>query len=194
MKKTSEHSDINFDALPKHLGGHANITHVDEGALKYLIKRFNPETMLDIGCGVGGMLLMAKEKGLAVIGVDGDFTAKRKPEVKDEIFIHDYNTGTMNFDVYFDIGWSVEFLEHIDEKYLPNVFDTFNKCKIVFCTANPYRNKYHLNPQPVTYWVEKFKENGFEFLHDQTREVRTYSTMNRDFVRKTGMIFKNLNI
>jgi hypothetical protein len=52
------------DGLPEHLGGHLNKTHVDEGALDFLIENFDIATMLDIGCGTGGMLDLAHDLSL----------------------------------------------------------------------------------------------------------------------------------
>ena len=57
---------------PPHLGGHLNKTHIDEGALDYLIKKFEIQSMLDIGCGPGGMIGVARAKGLDAWGIDGD--------------------------------------------------------------------------------------------------------------------------
>ena len=36
--------------LEAHLGGHQNKTHLDHGALDWLIKTTNAKTFLDIGC------------------------------------------------------------------------------------------------------------------------------------------------
>ena len=53
--------------LPQHLGGHENETHIDDGALSYFIENFDVKSMVDIGCGPGGMVDLAKRKGLDVI-------------------------------------------------------------------------------------------------------------------------------
>jgi len=177
--------------LPKYLGGHGNITHIDEGALIYLKAKFNVSLMLDVGCGVGGMLKIASKHGIIAAGIDGDFTAIREPYLAERIEIHDYNTGSPKIQTLFDLIWSVEFLEHVEEKYLSNVFNTLKKAKIVFCTANPGKNKFHFNPQSVNYWIKKFEKNGFEYLKRETKEIKVVSTMNRTFVKDTGMIFKN---
>ena len=56
--------------LEPHLGGHQNKTHLDNGALDWLIKTFDAKSFLDIGCGPGGMVELAKSKGLLVKGID----------------------------------------------------------------------------------------------------------------------------
>ena len=44
-----------MNKTPEHLGGHLNRTNTDEPLLRYIKERFKVETMLDIGCGPGGM-------------------------------------------------------------------------------------------------------------------------------------------
>lgn len=60
--------------LEEHLGGHNYKTHLDEGALSWLIKTFNATSCLDIGCGPGGMVELAEQHCLKSHGVDGDYT------------------------------------------------------------------------------------------------------------------------
>ena len=101
--------------MNEHLGGHLNRTNIDEGAMQWLIDTFNPKTFLDIGCGPGGMVDYAIECGLEAMGIDGD------PEVKkDSIYKHDFVEGPVDIDNNYDIGWSVEFVEHVYEDYMDN--------------------------------------------------------------------------
>lgn len=181
-------------ALPKHLGGHANITHVDEGLLRYFIHAYNMDSFLDIGCGPGGMVKEAKDCGCRVLGIDGDFTLEYDDELRDDIVLHDFTMGQLHLNEQFDLGWSVEFLEHIEEQYLPNVFHVFKQCRFIMCTASTDgKNHFHQNAQPREYWIEKFKENGFAYREDDMDNIRSASTMKRNFINDTGMLYKNEN-
>ncbi len=167
-----------------------NITHIDEGALNILIENLNIKSVIDVGCGPAGMSVLCKSKGLKYYGVDGDPEFKNNPI----IHLHDYYEGPLKIDNIFDLGWSVEFLEHIDEKYLPNIFDTFSKCKHVFIThALPHETggHNHVNCRTEEYWNEKFKENNFNLNKKLTEYCRKNSTMYRDFVRNTGKVYIN---
>ena len=62
--------------LDKHLGGHNGLTHLDEGALKWL-QSLGHKRFLDIGCGPGGMVQLAEQLGFVVKGIDGDHTLER---------------------------------------------------------------------------------------------------------------------
>jgi len=180
--------------LPKHLGGHHNRNRVDAGTLKYLIGALSLKSLVDVGCGLGGTVQLALDEGLDAIGIDGDFTIDRG-NLNKSVLIHDYTQGTINVH-NFDLAWSVEFLEHVDAKHIHNFFDTFNRCKYVFCThAIPNQPGYHhVNCQTSEYWIGKFKEYGFELLEEHTKKVREVSTHKENYIRRTGMVFKNMNM
>lgn len=172
---------------PDHLGGHLNVTHTDPGALAFLQEKFNVKAMLDIGCGPGGMEQIANDFGIEWLGIDGDPSVKKKNTI-----IHDFTVSPANFSKTFDLGWSVEFLEHVEEKYIGNFMPMFQCCKVVAITHALPRTPghHHVNCQPPEYWIEKFEQAGFAFLPDVTEEMRARSTMAREFVRNTGMVFQ----
>jgi hypothetical protein len=67
-----------MNKIPKHLGGHANTTHIDKGSLKWIINNFDVKSMIDIGCGPGGQLEIAKSLNIHCVGVDGDYSLEKK--------------------------------------------------------------------------------------------------------------------
>ena len=152
--------------LPDHLGGHMNKTHNDRGTLQFLINTFGIRTMLDIGCGPGGMIDLALARGVHAHGVDGDFTVKCEPEeLRLRITFHDFTTGPAILPWgNFDLGWSVEFLEHVEEQYQDNYMQAFKKCQYVIATAAPpgYPGHHHVNCRDQEYWHEVFDRCGFD--------------------------------
>lgn len=179
--------------LPKHLGGHYNKTHIDEESLSYLIERYDIKSMYDVGCGTGGMVKIAKEKGIEAVGIDGDFTVKYPPDI--EIIIHDFTNGPLDC-TEKHLSWSCEFLEHVEEKFMDNYFSVFKKTNIVCCTFCNLKGKghHHVNVQNQEYWDEKFLLNGFKKDIDSTSYIREHSSMVRDFVRNTGTVYINQRI
>jgi len=173
--------------IPKHLGGHANITHLDEKVLDFFIRR-PIFSFLDIGCGPGGMVELAKQYGLDARGIDGDINC-----ANEDIIIHDYTKGPLELDVNFDLGWSVEFLEHVESKYLNNIFATFMCCSVILMThALPGMGGYHhVNCQESNYWIDEFEKRNFLLDLDLTKYIRSISGMRRNFIRNTGMVFIN---
>jgi hypothetical protein len=66
---------------------------------------------------------------------------KYKPTV-----FHDFSLGAPSekLDGFYDVAWSAEFLEHIDQEYLPNVMAAFQKAHLVFVThGQPHQGGYH---------------------------------------------------
>jgi len=181
------------EGLAEHLGGHENETHVDEGALDYLVKTFGIGSMADIGCGPAGMVELALKKGLRVIGIDGDDKVERPDSVKEYIIIHDYATGPYKTLEPHDLGWCVEFVEHVDIQYMPNFVETFKGCKYVAMThALPGQpGHHHVNCKPFEYWLGVMEYNGFELLIDGTNDMRQASTMRERYIRQQGYLFKN---
>jgi SAM-dependent methyltransferase len=179
--------------LPSHLGGHEGETHNDDGALSYLIEKLNIKSMLDIGCGPGGMVKLAREKGLNVLGVDGDDKVTRDDIVKEHLVIHDYATGPYLPSKIFDLGWSVEFVEHVEKKFMSNFLETFKSCKYVAMThALPGQpGHHHVNCMPFEYWAGAMEAFGFEIMVEETNDMRKASTMRERYIRQQGYLFKN---
>jgi SAM-dependent methyltransferase len=176
--------------VPKHLGGHLNKTHVDEGVLKYLIENFNIQSFLDVGCGPGGMVELATHKGLNTLGVDGDYSLKRFD--KDKFIIHDYTVGPLKLDEEYDVCWSCEFVEHVEEQYVDNFMQTISAGKIAVITHAPpgAPGYHHVNCQLAEYWIDVFKKYNFIYDEELTKTIRKISTMKKPFIQRTGLFFK----
>jgi hypothetical protein len=170
-----------------YLGGHENVTQFDTGAFDYLVSHFGVRSMLDIGCGLPGMVYYAKSKGIKAVGVDGDPSIGHDFPV---IVLHDYVRGPLYLGE-FDLGWSVEFVEHVEEQYIRNFMETFAGCRQVFITAAvPSQPGYHhVNCQLGDYWISRFEAAGFTLDREATDGVRKHSTMLSRFTEHTGLVF-----
>lgn len=174
-----------------YLAGHDDVTHIDEGVLDYLIQNYNIKTMLDIGCGPGGMLDLAESKGLQSYGLDGDYTLPHK----DNRFIIDFTKTEYipgNASKAFDLAWSVEFVEHVRQEFMENFLTSFDRCKYICMTGAPpgTPGNHHVNCQPAEYWIKVFEKRGFKFNDKVTKEMKQASTMKRDFMRDNGLFFE----
>ena len=171
-----------------YLGGYEGKTLFDAGALDYLTARFHVNSMIDIGCGQPGMVYYARSKDIKAVGVDGDPVVARNCPL---VIEHDFTNGPLYLGE-FDLGWSVEFVEHIEEKYMANFMQTFSSCKFVFITAAiPGQSGYHhVNCQWSDYWIARFENAGFVFDQDSTNGVRSHSTMESRFTEQTGLVFR----
>lgn len=155
--------------------------------------------MLDIGCGPGGNVEYARFGGIDAFGIDGDqSTLPNKPYFQKV----DYRYATSSFEGPFDLGWSIEFAEHIGESYIENFFNDFAKCKRIIFTAAPpgWGGVGHVNEQPESYWVEKFDKFGFVYDSELTKTIRKVSNLvfkgqirmqKKQFVQNRGLVFRN---
>ena len=174
--------------LPHYLGGHGGLTHSDEGALIFLKKQLSVKSMIDIGCGTGGQVDIARKNGIEAFGVEGDSSLKFD---KPWFFLHDFTKGPFSCKRRFDLVWSVEFLEHVEEKYQPFYMPLFQRAKIVVCTAAPPERSgyHHVNCRDLDYWTKTFKKYGFAFDVKNTEQLKKHSSMRREFMQETGMLF-----
>lgn len=176
--------------LPNHLGrgeGKEPLTHIDGGALRFLKNKFDLKSMIDVGCGSGGMVQLALDLGIDALGVDGDFSFE-----KDVPFVlHDYENGPFIPDREFDLCYSCEFVEHVWEKYRQNFFDTFKSSKYLLITHAPpgQGGHHHVNEQEAWYWIDALNQDGWEYDETTTMEVRKASTMRMFFMRENGLFF-----
>lgn len=180
------------NGLPMHLGGHEEETHLDEGALDYIVNTFGVKSMIDIGCGPGGMVELARSKGIDTVGIDGDFVVKRNV---DDIVIHDYQAAPYVPDRNFDLAWTVEFVEHIEEQYIRNFIATMDKCKYVIMT-HAFPNQpgwHHVNCQTTEYWAHVMNAFGFSVDVYNTNEIRKASTMAARYIREQSLFLVNRN-
>ena len=160
--------------------------------MAFLISEYNVKSFLDIGCGPGGMVALAGMRGLEAVGIDGDWEVPKERDT--DIIIHDFTNGPcLTTKADFDLGWSVEFLEHVDEKYQDNYMQAFARCKYVVATAAPpgHTGHHHVNCQTQEYWHGVFDKYGFDYDDAVTQRIRTEeSNMQKPFMQKTGMFFK----
>ena len=188
------------DPPPEHLGGGRRRCHMDPGALVWLIERYGITSMLDVGCGLGGMVEYSRELGITATGIDGDKYCS--PDI-----LWDFTNGPCEAAPAVDLVWSMEFVEHVDQRFIANFMATFRKAPVAAITFAPpgKKGRHHVNCQLQPYWVQVFLEHGMEFDEEATEGFRLSSEMRsvectgvvnqrkrKPFVRKYGMILRRL--
>jgi len=176
--------------LPDHLGGQNGRSWTDDGSLN-IMWNLGCRKMLDVGCGFGGQVKLAESLGWESYGVDGDWTVLPK---ESNFHLNDYTKGSPTLTYEVDLIWCVEFLEHVEEKYMDNYMSTFQDSKakylIVTHAVPGQAGHHHVNCQEEDYWLDAFKRYGFEYDETLTKQIREESTMKKPFVARTGLVFK----
>lgn len=150
--------------------------------------------MLDLGCGEGHALKFFREHGVRVIGVDG------MPQDDPDIVLHDFAAGHWypargGGLSWVDLVWTCEFVEHVEECYLPNVTASIIASDLVLMThAFPGQPGYHhVNCRDSEYWKGVMAALGFSYDHALTVATRELSKLNEDpnnHYSRSGLVFK----
>ena len=178
---------------------HAGSTNIDVGLFSFLKKNSDIKSIFDIGCGPGGNVDFCKNLGFQAYGVDGD---KNSIPKRNNFKYVDYRFGPSDFNDQFDLAWSIEFAEHIEEKYIENFVKDYLKCKILIFTAAPigWGGVGHVNEQNQDYWIKKLESYGFKLDIEATNLIRKVSTLEfkneirqkrKQFVKNRGLLFIN---
>jgi hypothetical protein len=177
----------------QHLGG--NITVGDPFTYSprvwdYVIDRFCITSALDLGSGCGNASFYMHKRGVRVVAVEGfkgNVDVSLYPAVQ-----HDLTKGSVVTRV--DLVHCQEVVEHIEEKYLGNILDTFAAGKYVLMThALPGQGGYHhVNEQPQEYWVHHLEQRGFRLLSQDTDRIRAFAKQeDARYLAQSGLIFSN---
>lgn len=177
--------------MTNHLGGY--VPGGDEATWfpdlwEWAVKEFDVRFVLDIGCGEGHSTRFFKKLGCQADGIDG---AMSYPPI---ILQHDYTKGPYLPHIVYDMVWCCEFLEHVEEKYLPYVVPSFLNARIVMIThAEPGQaGHHHVNCREPEYWKGFFAGIGYTFQPGLTLVARAQAAINpspwNHFVR-SGMVF-----
>jgi SAM-dependent methyltransferase len=168
-----------------HLGGFIDLG--DGGTYypymwSYLVKTYNIKSVLDIGCGRGYSALYFKSLGCNVTGIDGSKQAFEDNVIKDTFVHHDYTLGSSSVTGEYDLGWSCEFVEHVEEKYLPNFMQDFQKCNYIAMTfaGVGQAGHHHVNCNTQDYWIKTLKDYGFDYQQEDTETLRRWAVKDKE--------------
>lgn len=161
----------------------------------WMIEQEGVRSMIDVGCGEGQTLDWFTENGCDAVGVDG------MPQQHDRILKHDYTRDPLAAWVggrwSFDLAWSAEFVEHIEERHVPNFLATFRLARLVLMThAIPGQpGWHHVNCRHADYWIGVLSAAGFTLdlgMTETTRDLAASNGRETNYYRDTGLAFRRI--
>jgi SAM-dependent methyltransferase len=131
-----------------------------------LIELFNPQTVLDVGCGTGTWLKIFSElrEQIYLQGLDGDYIDRSKLTItKDWLKTMDLSK-PFNLNKRFDLVMSLEVAEHLppssDKDFISSLVNHGDT--ILFSAAVPMQGgDNHLHEKWPSYWSSLFAQHGY---------------------------------
>lgn len=144
------------------------------GIVKEIIKF---KSVVDVGCGVGAWLSVARSLGANdIYGVDGDWVDTNKIVIDLEEF-GAVDLETLSLDHFkskkYDVALSLEVIEHLSNKAGDNLVQVLCELSdiVLFSAAIPGQGGFgHINEQWLSFWKKRFDEKGY-VLHDVVRPL-----------------------
>jgi SAM-dependent methyltransferase len=152
-----------------------------------ILKVFNIESVLDVGCGSGAWLREFGQNGVKTyLGIDGDYVDRQQLLIPPEYF------RAVNLEKTFDVGrfdlvCSLEVAEHLPLSSADGFVESLTRAApvVVFSAAIPYQGGlHHINEQWQSYWATKFAGRGYialDFIRPTIRhneEIRVWYRQN----------------
>lgn len=139
-----------------------------EIVVPFVIDLIQPKSVVDVGCGVGTWLSAYKNNGVTdILGLDGDYVDKNELKIEIAEFQAVDLAVKLSIERTFDLVQSLEVAEHLNKslaakfvKKLVSLSDV-----VLFSAAVPYQlGTNHVNEQLLPYWVDLFKEHGYQVI------------------------------
>ena len=165
---------------------HDEIVHNSNAAqqvLPVLFKVFKPKSIIDIGCGLGNWIQVAKDLGVEnVLGVDGDYVERSLLKIGSHEFVEKDLKKEFDLNQKFDLAICLEVAEHLPVEAAENlVRSLINHADVImFSAAVPGQGgQHHINEQWPVYWKNIFSNYNYVML-----DFFRYSIWNNEKVER----------
>ncbi len=137
-----------------------------EAIVPLVLTLIKPQSVIDVGCGLGIWLSVFKEFGVKdVFGIDGDHVDRSMLQIPNERFTAFDLKKPIPINRQFDLVISLEVAEHLPEDCAKTFIHSLTGLGpvILFSAAIPFQGgTNHLNEQWPDYWANHFNDNGYE--------------------------------
>jgi SAM-dependent methyltransferase len=178
-----------------HLGGYEQggdpATYYPE-LWRWAVDKYSIKSVLDVGCGEGHSLKFFRDQlKCEVLGIE--WLAQEDPD----ILQCDFTENLWIPDKARDMVWCCEFLEHIEEKHLSNIWTALRSAPLVLMThaAPGQGGHHHVNCRDAEYLKGFFAALGFQYDPGATIDARIEAAKNDNpynHFRRAGMVFRKV--
>ena len=150
--------------------------------LDQAVREFNPQSVLDVGCGTGVSLEYFLQHNIDATGVENSRLAIKKSNVSDKIIRHNLKK-ELNLKKKFDLVWSFEVIEHIHPQFERIFLNTLIRHgdRIIISAAKPGQGGHgHFNERLPEYWIKRFSDLKFRLNAPMTECLRNINEMHAE--------------
>jgi len=130
-----------------------------------VVDLIRPNSVVDVGCGVGAWLSVFMEHGVEdVLGIDGEWVDRALLKIPERRFSSFDLEKPFRIDRRFDLAMSVEVAEHLPAECAEIFVASLTRLApvVLFSAAIPFQGgTHHLNEQWPEYWAGYFRERGY---------------------------------
>lgn len=147
--------------------------------LPLLFERYRPRSVLDVGCGLGTWLSVARELGVEEIaGLEGSWLDPQRSRVPASCITTADLEKPFNLRRRFDLAMTLEVAEHLSDKAADTFVESLTRHAdvVLFSAAIPFQGgHHHVNERFPEYWRRLFALRGyavFDFIRPEIWEQR----------------------
>jgi 2-polyprenyl-3-methyl-5-hydroxy-6-metoxy-1,4-benzoquinol methylase len=151
-----------------------------------ILRHFSPRSVVDVGCGSGGLLHSLKEAGIRdCYGIEYSNAGRKKCKKRNIICEFGDLTHKIQINKEVDLAICIEVAEHLPAECAELLVETLVSGPgiVLFSAATPGQGGLdHINEQPHEYWINKFGKKNYVLDIEKTKELRKEWSQN-DVVR-----------
>lgn len=136
--------------------------------LPMLFERYKPKSVLDVGCGLGTWLSVAKELGVAEIaGIEGAWLDRKLARVPASAITTADLEKRFDLGRRFDLVINLEVAEHLSEEAAEGFVESLTRHAdvVLFSAAIPFQGgHHHVNERFPDYWRQIFAARGYAVI------------------------------
>lgn len=141
--------------------------HQDLEPVSYVIDKYKPKSILDVGCGSGRFFKLYKEKNIDVVGIDiSEKALKKAKEMYPDIKTIKMRVEDIEFAFRFDLAISNRTLQHITRRNIEKAVKKLcHSCRMVY--INELTDSDEIKERIVIYkhsYEELFRKYGFKLV------------------------------
>jgi SAM-dependent methyltransferase len=144
-------------------------------AVPLLIELFEPQSVIDVGCGTGVWLSVFREYGVDdILGIDGPWIERRQQEIPEVFFRECDLTQPVALGRTFDLALCLEVAEHLPSEAVPGLVESLTALApvVVFSAAIPGQGgDGHINERWPSFWSSYFAARGYVCSTDLRRRL-----------------------